>query len=95
MPHDREGGRTKYEKIKKFRVFFANIHHRGTTWHATSASDARVGRLGPGMNHLTKFRNPIYDLRVWGPKRYVATSSGTWGAIYSRIYYNYDIAYII
>jgi len=42
----REGERTKYVKINKFRVFFANIHHRGATWHATSASDAHVARLG-------------------------------------------------
>ena len=54
----REGERTKYEKINKFRVFFANIHHRGTTWHATSASDARVAGLGPLVKHLMYFRDP-------------------------------------
>ena len=54
----REGERTKYEKIKKIRVFFANVHHRGTTWHATSASDARVAVLGPLVKHLMYFRDP-------------------------------------
>ena len=48
--------KTKYEKIKKFRVFFANIHHRGTTWHATSVSDARVAVFGPLVKHLMYFR---------------------------------------
>ena len=47
----REGERTKYEKINKFRVFFANVRHRGTTWHAMSASDARVAGLGPLVEH--------------------------------------------
>ena len=54
----REGERTKYEKINKFRVFFANVSHRGTTWHATSASDARVAGLGPLVNLLMYFRDP-------------------------------------
>ena len=50
---------TKYEKIKKFRVFFTNIRHRGATWRATLVSDARVAHLGPGINHLKDFRDPI------------------------------------
>ena len=48
---------TKYEKIKKFRVFFTNIRHHGTTWHATSASDARVAGLGPLLKHLIYFKD--------------------------------------
>ena len=55
----REGERTKYEKINKFRVLFVNIRHRGATWHATSASDARVTRLRLRMNHLNDFRYSI------------------------------------
>ena len=55
----REGERSKYEKIKNLGLFFANIRHRGATWHATSALDARVMRFGPGMNHLKDFRDPI------------------------------------
>ena len=54
----REGERTKYEKINKFRVFFANIRHCGTTWHATSASDVRMVGLGPLVKHLMYFRDP-------------------------------------
>ena len=54
----REGEMTKYEKINKFRVFFANVSHRGTTWHATSASEARVAGLGPLVKHLMYFRDP-------------------------------------
>ena len=53
----REGERIKYEKIKKFRVFFANIHHRGA-WHATSALDACVASLGRLVKHLMYFRDP-------------------------------------
>ena len=49
---------TKYEKINKFRVFFANIRHHGTRWHATSASDARVAGLGPLVKQLMYFRDP-------------------------------------
>ena len=45
-------------KIKKFRGFFANIRHRGTRWHATSASDARVAGLGPLVKQLMYFRDP-------------------------------------
>jgi len=55
----REGERSKSEKVKKIWGFFANVRHRGTTWRATSASNACVARLGPGMNHLTKFRDLI------------------------------------
>ena len=55
----REGERSKYEKIKKFRAFFANIRHRGAVWHATSVSDARVAHLAPGTNHLKDFRDTI------------------------------------
>ena len=54
----REGERTKYEKINKFKIFFANVFHRGTTWHATSASDVRVVVLGPLVKHLMYFRDP-------------------------------------
>ena len=62
----REGERTKYEKINKFRIFFANVRHRGTTWHATSDSNARLARLRPGMNHLTKFRDLIIRFESLG-----------------------------
>jgi hypothetical protein len=41
------GEGTKYEKIKKFMVFFAKNHHYGAMWHATLASDACVARLEP------------------------------------------------
>ena len=27
-------------------------------WHATSAWEAHMARLGPPMNHLTEFRDP-------------------------------------
>ena len=47
------------EEDKLMSVFFANVRHHGATWHATSASDARVARLGPRMNHLKDFRDPI------------------------------------
>ena len=54
----REGEMTKYDKINKFRIFFANVRHRGTTWHATSASDACVVGLGPLVKHLMYFSDP-------------------------------------
>jgi hypothetical protein len=38
------------------------------TSHATSASDAHVVRLGPRMNHLTRFRDQMNNLRVWGSR---------------------------
>ena len=44
---------------KNLGVFFANIRHRGAMWHATLVSDARVAHLGPEMNHLKDFRDPI------------------------------------
>jgi hypothetical protein len=38
--------------------FFANSCYPETTWHATSALQASVARLGLRMEHLTKFRDP-------------------------------------
>ena len=38
--------------------FFVNICHCGATWHAMSALKAGVARLGPRMEHSTKFRDP-------------------------------------
>ena len=81
---EEERERTKYEKIKKFRVFFANIHHRGATWHATSALDACVASLGRLVKHLMYFRDPDGRFESLGPKWNFATSSETWGAIYSN-----------
>jgi hypothetical protein len=43
---------------KNIQGIFANIYHRGATWHATSASDTCVARLGPPMKQLTEFRGP-------------------------------------
>jgi hypothetical protein len=53
----REGERSKCEKIKKIRVFFANIRHRGATWHATLTSDAHVAGLKHLVKHLMYFRD--------------------------------------
>lgn len=44
-------------KIRLCRRIFVNIYQRGTTCHATSASEARVTCLGSQMHHLTRFRN--------------------------------------
>ena len=43
---------------------FVNICQPGTMWHATSASEARVARLGSRMDHLTTFRDSMHNLRV-------------------------------
>ena len=48
----------KPERVINVGVLFVNIVQRGTTWHATSAWEAHVARLGSQMNHLTKFRDP-------------------------------------
>ena len=45
------------EEDKMMSVFFANVRHHGATWHATSASDARVTGLGPLVKHLMYFRD--------------------------------------
>ena len=67
----REGERTKYEKINKFKIFFANVFHRCTTWHAALASDHvfewRVWDLGwKYIYHDLMIQ--IDDLRVRRPR---------------------------
>ena len=49
---------------KNMKGFFANSCQYNTTWHATSVLEAGVARLGPRMEHLTKFWNLVDDLRV-------------------------------
>ena len=51
---------------KKIRGYFVNVRHRGTMWHATLSSDARVARLGYGMNHLKDFRDPVIRFESLG-----------------------------
>ena len=54
----RERERSRSEKIKNMEGLFANSCQPDTTWHATSALEAGVARLGLRMEHLTKFRDP-------------------------------------
>ena len=55
---------TQKLKMNKIEGFFVNICQCGTMWQATSASEARVARLGPRMDHLKWSRDPMDDLRV-------------------------------
>ena len=52
------GERSRLEKIRFYRGLFAIFCQRGTTWRATSVSETGVARLGPRMEHLTKFNDP-------------------------------------
>ena len=54
-----ERERSIMRKIRLYQGFFVNVRHRGIMWHTTSAFDACVAYLEPGMNHLKDFRDPI------------------------------------
>ena len=54
---EREGEKEQTGEDKIYRGCFANICHRGNTWHATLASDACLVCLGPQTKHLADFRD--------------------------------------